>query len=577
MAIREKKPRRGARLKLIAGSRICRRVGLVVFVTLIVVDVSLLVPSYLKSRTDFERDMRETTLTYVNSAINTRAFPRIETLVGYGEHLVGATEVAGGIFVNSIGDEVGSFGERPWLTWRAAALDRHPWVLEDGGAYFDVYLRPAETSLSYGLILRVDTSEQWNALTNRYLRQMLFTLFAAALITAIILGVVFSMVISPVRRISSAIDSALHAPEKATQTLARLKTSDELGQLGRAVDQLLFLMANTYVEDLATAFAINEQVPGAILTFSEDGHLVSANAAALRLFKVDGFDELLLRESLGFISVQGEPRPASELIGRGRFFGPAEAIIGDERLPCLAGGDAILRGNGTMSRYFLMLIDVNMLVNDMRWERQRRITAEDEQRQMGRNNAELVEKLNACLTLMQMQEIGDDPSESPTVTVRPETITAEWLRLAIANGSVSRSGVRHGNLPPVLGTQSEIEMIFKTALGIVRGRSHQHRPVLEISGTVEKNIATFLIREVDEDDILSQAVKLNPDADVKLQETALSRLVTRQKGTIVVASDPAGLNEISFQLMADLTLIRRMRIDFSPSKAPKPEILKEAI
>lgn len=563
------------RLRQIAGSRVCRRVGVVVFLMLIAVDLSLMAPSYLKSRSDFERDMRELALSYVKSGINTRAFPRIETLIEQGDHMVGATEVLGGVLVNSIGDEVGTFGERPWLSWRDAALDRHPWVVEDGGQQFEIYLRPAETGLSYGLILRIDSSERWSDLNARYLRMVLFTLISAFLITTIVLGIMSSMVIHPLRRISTAIDSALHAPERAIKSLARLKSSDELGELGRAVDQLLFLMATTYVEDLATAFAINEQVPGAILTFSEDGHLVSANAAALRLFKVEGFDQLLLRESGNFVSVQGQPRPASELIGRGRFFGPAEAIIGTERLPCLAGGDAILRGDGTMSRYFLMLIDVSVLVNDMRAERQRRLAVEQAHLQARRGNAELVERLNACLALMQMQEQGDAPSEGPTVTVRPETITAEWLRTAIVNQSISKSGVRHGNLPPVLGSHSEIQMIFETALGMVRGASHKSKPVLEISGTVENGRATFAIREVDEDDILSQTIAGRPDSDINLQQSALARLVTRQGGRMVSAASPGGPNEILFELPADMTLVRRMRIDFSPSSKPRPEILKQ--
>ncbi len=549
-------------------SPICRRIGLLVLLVALVIDLSIAGFVFMQKRAAFERDLHERAVTYVRSAVDVTAFPDIDRLVRFGENISAITDVAGGIYVNSIGEEAGRFGETPWLDWRTATRGGTRWALDEDGAAFETFVKPSETGLSYGLLLRLDSSEAWATLIREFVHSIIAAVAVALGIALLVVALVAAMVLRRTRRITEAVEHALKAPERADQHVAKLDARDEIGALGCMLDELLFLVATTYVEDLATAYAINEQSPGALLTFSGDGHLVFANAAALRMFKASSVEELALQEDAGFIMVQGKPRPATDLIARGRFFGPAEAIVGGDKIPCLSGGDRVLRADGTLSRYFLMMVNVQTFVAEMRRERAMRKSAEEVVSGGARTVESLEERLEAATLLLALERSTDDGAADgarPRLSVRPDIIVTKWLREAAEAGKIEGGRMTHERLPPVLVHTTEVEKLFTIALTMVRARSQDPQPLVEVLGGFwGEERAGFRIRELAKPGLSGKTAKQSRAADIEMQTAALSALASREGGMLINAiSEPGEPNELRFALLADLKLARQMDGSFS--------------
>ncbi|MEO1198515.1 MAG: hypothetical protein AAFX39_04675 [Pseudomonadota bacterium] len=538
-------------------SPICQRLCAIVFVIVLVTDLTIAGVMFLHERAAFERTLHDRAVSYVRSSVDITTFPDIDKLVKFGENLVASTEISGGIYINSIGEEAGQFGARPWLTWQAAQMQALPWRLSDYGLAFDTFIKPAETGLSYGLLLRLDSSAAWSQLLIHTSLKALTAFVSAALIAMFSMAVMTLLVLRPARKMSRAIDHALRTPEKAIQSLARLHSSDELGVLGRNIDQLLFLVGTTYVEDLATAAAINEQVPAAILTFSEDGHLMSANSAALRLFQVETLEDLGLQQYSGFVSVQGKARIASELIQRGRFFGPADAIVAADMIPCLIGGDRVLRTDGSIARYFLMLMDVRNFVADMRTERAKRRNAEETVALARRTIDEMQDKTDAYALLFEIDQTKS--AAAKPMTLRPDALVSSWLVDAAKAGKILSARATHERLPPVKTSFKDTERIFELALSVVAARSGETTPLLDVTGGLHgQSEAAFRVREQSPTANVGKTAPQGRTADVDVQVAAINRLANRTGGRLMQSLSGKGEpNEISFTLPADHALIRR--------------------
>jgi hypothetical protein len=522
---------------------------LAVFISLLALGTVAVIPGYQRHHAHFASDLQGETIRIVNAAIDPRTYPTVTRLVAIGEHLVNTSNIAGGIYVTGIGVERASFGDPPELTWSQARLAGENWRLGDGNATFDVFLGPEITGVSYGLLVRVDSREAW-AQTLWRLIEIIVLGIVAAIGLAIATGVFASRLIcQPLARIDRAVKEALDDPAGAARYLSRVGSHDEIGRLSHALDQLLFAISVTFDEELPVSQAITEQTQHAILTFSEWGHPMTANAAALRMFGAKDLDELMARDARCVFRFEGNPTVAPKLLMNGPAFGPGEIVRANETIPCLVAGDAVRRPDGTPARYFVMFVDMSRVVADVREQVALRQVAEREKLRTEDELAKLRGRFEACMVLLEAD--GSDEPRARPVTIDPNGLIEGWLGKAITRGAMRAGGVIHDDLPLLRGDPGEMRRLFDAALETVRLRSGDEKPTIVVNANADADeFSLFTIRSVDTRGdrpfgAISQA------EDVSLFLAAVAALARREGGQLVASKIGDDGNAVGLKLPLD--------------------------
>jgi PAS domain-containing protein len=540
---------RSSILSALTGS-VCRRVALVVFAAVIVLDAIVMIPVYLTEKEDFlvERALEARSL--FTAGVDASRYPSIDTLVEVGENLVRNTKVEGGVLISGAGEDRAVFGAVPSLTWAEARLDGKLVLFDSDDGKFDIFISPEETQLPYGLILRLDVAEDWAKLTGHITEQLVLALVVAIVLSILTSLIVANQVVRPLGTIRKTIDVALNAPEEAGSIHTGVSRNDEIGVLAQAVDQLLFLTSTTFSDDLAAAVTILETAQHGILTFSEQGHLISANKAALSLFGESRFEDLLNRDPTSLFRFGDETVDCNEFAGRGRVLGPGEILRDSgEDFPCLVAGDTVMRADGSVLRRFLIFVDMRALVEQVRSEVHRRETAEREVKKLASDLRLMRRMFDACLVITELGAAGDKRKRS--VTLQPRGLVDAWMERLATVGEPPPDHVDIGELPPVIGDPAELRQLFDTALEVVRLRSSSPNPRISITGASSGSDVTVVIRECDEK---NADLTISKDVDVALLFGALGVLCRRQDGSIVATTGQEDGNRLAFRLKIDLTV-----------------------
>ncbi len=539
----------GAIRSLIMGS-VCRKAVLTVLTAALVLGAVALVPAYDGLRKSFAAEMRQGTRDLVRTAIDPQEFPNLDRLMAIGDHLVRATDVTGGVYLSGIGELRGTFGEEPGLKWIEARVHGNAWRLSDDHSRFEMFFPPEATGTPYGLIVERDTGHRWAAALDRAVNALLFLLAAVVGLAAFVAVFVNRHVQRPLAILRNSVDFALNQPERAQKHLSQIARRDEIGQLSRALDQLLFFTANTVDDELAAAQAITEKNPHAIMTFSAEGHLLSANAAALRLFSARDVEALARRDPECLFRFGGEPRTAADLVSGGPAFGPGEIVLPGSTIPCLIGGDIVRRADGSPLRLFLVFVDVTSLVTDMREQVRQRQGADSEMNAMRDRLQRMRHLFDACLVLLELDN-DSAPSGQP-VTMSPDHFLDGWLSKAVTAGGMLPGAIAREELPPVMGDPDELRRLFSTVLDAIRLRSPEPTPSLRVlSALKQADQVTITIHTEPEDGSEVPCGGIASGEDVSLMLAAAAVLARRQGGRLVATSmDDIG-NAVIFALPVD--------------------------
>ena len=539
---------------------VCRRVALVVFVTVVVLDAMVAVPVFISHTNEFVTDQATEAQVLFAAAVDTTRYPSIETLTLIGENLVRSTKVAGGIVLSGAGEDRAVFGTAPSLTWEDARLDGEVTRFDTETGEFDVFISPEHTQLPYGLILRLDVSKDWALMRQHELKLVIMQFVVAVVLSVLTALVVGTQVVRPLRTVRKAIDFALNAPEETSGLRTGVSRNDEIGELARSVDQLLFLTSTTFTDELAAALAILETSPHGIVTLSEQDHFVSANAAALKLFGERAFAGLLKRDPASLFRSGSETVTGVELAARGHLLGPGEILNKDGDFPCLIAGNTVNRSDGSVLRRYLIFVDMRDLVDQVRNEVLRRETAEQEVERLSGDLRLLRRMFDACLVITELD--GGATNRSNAVTVQPEMMVDAWKARLKADGFAVPANVEPGDLPPVLGDPAELRRLFDTALEVVRLRSLSKDPHISISGRMDKGGALdIVILEIDKN---GAEAGITSDIDMAILFGALGVLCRRQEGALTAMKGADDGNRLGIQLKVD---VKTMDADSPESEA----------
>ena len=524
--------------------------AIVVFLTILTLEAIIMVPVFTRLKDNFIEARKLEAISLFQAAVDPTQYPSITKLVEIGDNLVRSTKIAGGTLISGAGEVRANFGEVPELTWMDARLSGNTARLNTEEAIFDLFVAPEDTQIPHGVILRVDVREDWEHVIRQMFDRALLSVFVALALTVVTILVVAREVVQPLARIRETVDEALNTPEKVEGWHTGISRNDEIGALARTVDQLLFLTSATITDELAASVSIIEKSPHGFLIFSEHGHIVSANAAALNLFGEDSFEALLRRDPASLFRFGGETVSAAEFAMKGPALGNGEILNGaDDAFPCLVAADSVEGLDGAVLRRFLIFVDMRALVEEVRNEVSRREAAEADAAQLRRELRLLRRMFDACLVLTELN--GDDVAPSRAVTVIPNEQVEAWAIRLKNEGEPSPRKLNIGKLPPILGDPPQMRRMFDTALETVRLRSTLEQPEICVDANLDNaDVATFTIKEGPAD---GNGLPITSNTDVALLLAALAALGRHQGSVILNTVGPEEANAMSFRLKIDKT------------------------
>jgi len=312
-----------ARLSESLRCRLCWRVAAVVFLSILVVEAIILVPSYFNYRDDLvDRAVHggEAALTALLSPVATgdggRREPYVPRVLEAGERLPNATEVQGGLLLNPQGARMGSFGNTPDI--RPSRLRDGPVWSSDGDALL-VYYGPERLSVTgYGIVARIEAGWIQEELSGFVWRIAGLVLLISSVVCAATMAVVGRTTLAPMLRLRDRLTRALENPEHADALRFTAGHNDEWRDVGEAVHDLFTHVARTHREDLAFMRALADQTSDAIVAYDSGGVPVYANAAARALAGTDSLDDMAARGlPRARLAEDADMRPLAELVREG--------------------------------------------------------------------------------------------------------------------------------------------------------------------------------------------------------------------------------------------------------------------
>lgn len=531
---------------------VARHVALTVFVCGILANAVAAVPSYMSAKERFAEGVREQAVALFVAAVDPARYPRVESLRVVGETLSAQSKIVGGTIYSGAGEERGQFGTPPGLDWTSARVGREVTRFTPLNGSFETFLAPEVTGIPHGIMLRLDAGDDWGRVVAEI--QERFVLSAlAALIVAITSGLAVSIWVTlPVRSIGAAVDNALNDPAEATKLLARVPRRDELGRVAQAIDQLLFFTAASHDEELMPALMLLDQCAHGIVVLSADGHLISANTAALRLFGVRSLEALRARPPDRLLRFENRPVDPLSLLGKGPVIGHGEVLRSDGEIPCLVSGDTIRARSGEVSRRFIMLVDMRGLLDEVRNEVLNRQRAELEVARLALDLRRVRRAFDACLVMLELDKA--DAPKANAVTVLPDELIDAWTERLASDSTIPPPNLFRGVLPPLLGDPSELRRLIDTALDIVRLRSAAQVAQMKISATVEDaDAALFVVSEVLTDGGGETVAPITGPEDVAIYLASLSVLCRRQQGSLQSVAGGDNGNALAVRLRIDRT------------------------
>ena len=533
------------------GSRMCRLVGVCVFLALVAMDVAFVFPNYGYHKQEMLSSLETRVRDLVAGALDSRADHDLFDMKGMGENLVRATPVKGGRIVDAIGQELDVFGNAPVMTWEKARKMVRPVKFSMDDKSFEIYLSADAMRLDHGLILRYDATASHNAILEDLYTEAAFGLLIAggvALVTMLLLG---RLVVLPLRSITMAIEESFNdsGPGEGKIVVEGV-TGAEMIRLCDAVNDLMFIASATAEDGFGGGDSSIEELPMPAVMLSEHGYVTAANPHILALFGVDSDVELSAAIDKGALKIEGQACSGKQLAAQGDIDTTCEVVVGKKRIPCLFSAAELKRPDGSSRGFTVLITDVSEMVSEMRAETERSAEITSKLNEAKHRISDYKQLFDACMILLDSS--ASEPESEP-VSIMSEMLITSWLSEMVGREGITQNNVRHNSLPPLHGCASSLRKVFRFALSALWSRSLQELPIIYIQCTiVEQKYAQFVFREIKETDE-SKPLHAGDSAEAPVLIAALSRVISKSRGTFVRAAGgpDSDLNELVIKLPLD--------------------------
>ena len=296
-------------------SRLSRRIAFWVFVSVILIETLIFIPSYKQREKELLSQMKEISIARVDVIMRIMAADAPdEEIFKSIKKLHDGKVVVGGALYRSNGKKIGAFGEMPELMVANVKPAGMTFLLNRDGSRYDIACSPVELQRDYRLILRHDSSSVNDRLVAFFLRIVGLVVIISLVVTVGTWLTLRWIVVNPILDLRHDLIRAGESLSKDNQTpefnSAKAQRNDELGEVIGAFRQMYQQISD----------AINERK--------------KAEEAQLESFQqVEAYSQVLNNELEKGRSMQINflPNKLLQLPGweTAAFFKPARQVAGD--------------------------------------------------------------------------------------------------------------------------------------------------------------------------------------------------------------------------------------------------------
>ena len=217
-------------------SRLSRRIVFWVFISVILIETLIFIPSYKQREKELLEQMKAISAARVAFAMQI-AEPQAshDELYAHIKQLYDGKIVVGGALYTSDGRKIGSFGEMPELSISNVNPASMTFLLNQDGSRYDIACSPVELQRDYRLILRHDSSSVQQELVSYFLRIAGLVLIISLVVTVGTWLPLRWIVVNPVLNLRNDLIRAGDALSQDQQTpefySANIRRNDELGEV----------------------------------------------------------------------------------------------------------------------------------------------------------------------------------------------------------------------------------------------------------------------------------------------------------------------------------------------------------
>ena len=232
-----------AKFKLPRG-RLARKIVLWVFVSVIVIETIIFIPSFKKRQSELLDHLKEISVAKISTLLQFTP-PDIppEDLVRRLAELKMHHAIVGGVVYAANGRRIGTFGEVPQLAYRPLAPGQMQGRLSPDGKRYDVVCLPPWRGAPYTVVLRHDTATVTAGLKAFFLRIVGLVVIISLFVTAGAWIALEPLVITPILRLRQDLVAAGEAISLDRPTpdfySASVTRNDELGDVINAFRQMV--------------------------------------------------------------------------------------------------------------------------------------------------------------------------------------------------------------------------------------------------------------------------------------------------------------------------------------------------
>lgn len=281
-------------------ARLPRQIVLWVFLSILVIEVIILLPSISRRRQELLTNMGHMTAARIEGGLlATMPLPPEASLLSHLQRLVAHSVVRGGSLYNASNELVGTFGESPILSIQEISKTPSATYYDGGIGRYDVALPIQASPDRYILIVRQDATSVQRELLAFTGRIALLVMLISVFVTIATLIGLERILITPILRlrndllkVGQAVRQDQDPPEFDSLPHQR---NDELGEVITAFDQMYEQVSEAIAErkQAETALRQSEEKfskafrasPSAVLISTlEDGKLIEVNDSFLKLY-----------------------------------------------------------------------------------------------------------------------------------------------------------------------------------------------------------------------------------------------------------------------------------------------------